>query len=137
MQPIIATASLELLYMDFRSIEITMELDQPPNVVSILVFCNYFTKHIRAYVTLYQTAKTVAKFLWQGYVSIFRAPAKILGDQGAKFECNIIKRLCGLMGISKVRTLTYHAQINGQVGTAHQMLMHMIGKLSRLEGGLG
>ena len=30
MQPIIVTAPLELLHIDFTSIETTMELDQPP-----------------------------------------------------------------------------------------------------------
>ena len=34
MQPIIATTPLELLHIDFMSIEMTMELDQPPNVVN-------------------------------------------------------------------------------------------------------
>ena len=76
--PIIATAPLELLYMDFTSIEMTMELDQPSNVVSILVFCDNFTKHIMAYMTPDQTAKSVAKFLWQGYILIFGALAKLL-----------------------------------------------------------
>ena len=80
MQPIIATARLELLHMDFTSIEMTMELDQPPNVVSALVFCDHFTKQVMAYVTPNQTVKTVALFLWQGYILIFRAPAKLLSD---------------------------------------------------------
>ena len=34
------------------------------------------------------------------------------------------------MGIQKVRTSFYHAQTNGQIEQAHQMLMYMIGKLS-------
>ena len=34
------------------------------------------------YVTPDQMAKTVAKFLWQGYISIFGALAKLLSDQG-------------------------------------------------------
>ena len=38
MQPIIVTAPLELLHVDFTSIETMMELDQPPNVVNLLVF---------------------------------------------------------------------------------------------------
>ena len=67
------------------------------------------------YVTLNQMAYTVAKFLWQGYISIFRAPAKILSDQGTNFVSNIISELCELMGIQKVRTLPYHPQTNGQV----------------------
>ena len=80
-------------------------------------------KHVMAYVTPDQTAKTVAKFLWQGYISIFRAPAKLLSDQGANSESNIIRELCELMGIQKVRILPYHDQTNGQVEGAHQMLM--------------
>ena len=66
MQPIIATAPLELLHVDFTSIGMTLDLDQPPNVVRDVVFCNHFMKHVIAYVTPDQTAKTVAKFLWQG-----------------------------------------------------------------------
>ena len=78
-----------------------------------------------------QTAKTVAKYLWQGYVLIFRALAKLLSDQGANVESNIIRELCEFMGIWKARTSPYHAQSNGQIEWVHQMLMHMIGKLSR------
>ena len=48
LQPIIVTASLELLHIDFTSIEATMELDQPPNMVNLLVICNHFMKHIMA-----------------------------------------------------------------------------------------
>ena len=80
MQPIIATAPLELLHIDFTSIEMTVKLDQPPNVVSDLVFCDHSTKHIMAYVTPNQTVKTVVTFLWQGYISMFRALAKLLTD---------------------------------------------------------
>ena len=44
---------------------------------------------------------------------------------------HIIRELCELMDMQKVRTSPYHAQTNGQVEWAHQMLMHMIGKLGR------
>ena len=47
------------------------------------------------------------------------------------FESNVIKELCELMGIQKVRTSPYHAQTNGQVEWAHQICMHMIRKLSK------
>ena len=67
------------------------------------------------HVTPNQTAKTVAKFLWQGYILIFRAPAKLLSDRRTNFESNIIRELYLLMGIQKVRTSPYHAQTNGQV----------------------
>ena len=38
MWPIIVTTPLELLHVDFTSIETTMDLDQPPNMVNLLVF---------------------------------------------------------------------------------------------------
>ena len=74
-------------------------------------------------------AKTVAKFLWQGYILIFRALAKLLSDWGATFESNIISEQHEFIGIWKVRTLLYHPQTNRQLEWAHQTLMQMIGKL--------
>ena len=76
-------------------------------------------------------ARTVAKFLWQGYISIFGALVKLLIDWGATFESNIISELCELMGIQRVRTSLYHPPTNRQVEQAHQMLMWMIGKLGK------
>ena len=70
LQAILVTSPLELLNVDFNGIETTMELDQPPCIVNVLVFCDHFTIHIMVYMTLDQTAKTVARFLWQGYISI-------------------------------------------------------------------
>ena len=128
---IIVTTPLELLHVDFTSIETTMELDQPPNMVNLLVFYDHFMKHVMAYIIPSPTVKTVAKFLWQGYILIFGALAKLLSDQGANFGSNIIRKLCELMGIRKVMTLPYHAQTIGQWEWAHQMLMCMIGKLSK------
>ena len=90
-----------------------MELDQPSHIVNVLVFCDHFTRHVMVYLTLDHTAKTVARFLWQGYILTFRAPAKLLSDQGANFESNIISKLCEFMGIWKVRTSPYHPQTNG------------------------
>ena len=65
-----------------------------------------------AYVTPDQMARTVAKFLWQGYILIFGAQAKFLSDQRANFESNIISELCELVGIWKARTLPYHPKTN-------------------------
>ena len=97
--------TLELLHVAFTSIKTMMELDQPPNMVSLLVFCEHFMKHMKVYVTPGHTVKTVAKFLWQGYILIFGTPAKLLSDQRTYFESNIINELWELMVIWKVRTL--------------------------------
>ena len=127
LQTILVTSPLELLHVDFTSIEITMDLDQPLHIVYVLVLSDHFTRLIMPCLTPDQTTKTVAKFLWQGYLLIFGALVKLLSDWGANFESNIISKLCELMGIWKA----YHTQTNGQVEQAHQMLMQMIGKLNK------
>ena len=64
--PIVATALLDLLHVDFTSIEATLELNQLPRVVNVLVFQDHFMKHVLVYVTPDQTAKTITKFLYGG-----------------------------------------------------------------------
>ena len=91
--PIVATAPLDLLHVDFTSIETTLELNQLPRVTNVLVFQDHFTKHILAYVTPNQTAKYIAKFLYGGYISIFGAPARLLSDRDGSFTSSIIEEL--------------------------------------------
>ena len=62
--PIVATDPLDLLYVDFTSIEAMLEPNQSPRVANILVFQDHFMKHVLAYVTPNQTAKTITKFLY-------------------------------------------------------------------------
>ena len=122
-------SSLDLLHVDFTSIETTMELNQASRVPNILVFQDHFMKHVLAYVTPDQTAKTIAKFLYGGYISIFRAPARLLSDRGASFTSNVIEELCKILGIKGLWTMSYHPQTNRLVERSHQMIMHMIGNL--------
>ena len=68
--PIVVTAPLDLLHVDFTSIETTLEPNQSPRVANILVFQDHFTKHVLAYVTPDQTVKTIAKFLYGGCTSM-------------------------------------------------------------------
>ena len=49
--PIVATTPLDLLHVDFTSIETTLELNQLPRVANVVVFQDHFTKHVLAYVT--------------------------------------------------------------------------------------
>ena len=100
-----------------------------PRVTNVLVFQDHFTKHILAYVTPNQTAKTIAKFLYGGYISIFGAPARLLSDRGTSFTSSIIQELCKILGIQRLWTMPYHHQTNGLIERSHQMIMHMIEKL--------
>ena len=97
--PIVATTPLDLLHVDFTGIETTLELNQSPRVANVLVSQDLFTKHVLAFVTPNQTAKSVAKFLYGGYISIFGAPASLLSNRGTSFTSSIIEELCKILGI--------------------------------------
>ena len=64
LHPIVATAPLDLLHVDFTSIETTLEPNQSPRVANVLVSQDHFMKHMLTYVTPNQTAKTITKFLY-------------------------------------------------------------------------
>ena len=82
-----------------------------------------------AYVTHNQTAKTVTKFLYQGYILICGDLARVLSDWGANFMSSIIDEMCKLLSVKKLWTMPYHPQTNGLVERSHQTIMQMIGKL--------
>ena len=128
--PIKAFAPLELVHMDFMSIETTMELNQPPSVKNVLVITDHFMRYSMAFVTKDQKAKTVARILYERFIAIFGTPAKLLSDRGANFTSALVEELCSAFGIQKCRTMAYHAQCNGQVERFHQTLFRMIRKLS-------
>ena len=85
-----------------------LEPNQSPRVANVLVFQDQFMKHVLAYVTPDQTAKTIAKFLYWGYISIFGAPARLLSDSGASFMSSMIEEMCKILDIKQLQTMPYH-----------------------------
>ena len=108
---IVATAPLDHLHVDFTSIETTLALNQLPRVANILVFQDHFMKHVLAYVTPDQTVKTIAKFLYGGFISIFGAPTRLLSDRGASFTSSVIEEMCKILGINWLQTIPYPRQM--------------------------
>ena len=127
LHPIVATAPMDLFHVDFTSIEMTLELNRPPKVTNILVFQDHITKHLMAYVTPDQTAKTVTKFLYQGYILIFGAPARLLSDWGANFMSNIKDEMYKLLSMRKLWAMPYHPETKGLVERSHQTLCKLLG----------
>ena len=69
------------------------------------------------------------KCLYEGFISIFGAPEKIMTDQGKGFMSEVATELCTQFGVVKTTTTPYHLQGNGQVEQAYKTLGNMIGKL--------
>ena len=88
-------------------------------------------KHVLAYVIPNQTTKTIAKYLYQGYNSIFGALARLLSDRGANFMSSVIDKMCKILGVKKLQTTSYYPQTNGLVERLHQTIMRMIRKMGK------
>ena len=77
-----------------------------------------------------QMAKMVAKVLYERFIAVFSALAKLLSTQGANFTLVLIEELCAAFRIQKCQTTAYHLQCNRQVEHFHQTLFRMIGKFA-------
>ena len=74
------------------------------------------------------TARAVA----EGMVNIFSRtaiPLQILSDQGTQFLSSLVKDLCKLLGIQRLKTTAYHPQTNGTVERMHSTLEGMLPRL--------
>ena len=92
---------------------------------------HHLTKHIMAYMTPIQTAKTVAKFLDKDTSQLLEHWPSSWVINGPTLKATSSERFVSLWGYGRLGLPTYHAQSNGQVEWAYQTLMHMIGKSSR------
>lgn len=103
---IVTTYPLELLSIDFLTIDVKGEKQ------NMLVVMDHFTKFAQAFPTKDQTAKTVARVLWNDFFLVYGYPSRILSDQGRDFESKLVKEVCTVAGISKCRTTSFHPQSN-------------------------
>ena len=108
-------ALLELMHLDYTSIESTMELNKPPMVKNILMMMDHFMRYTLVVVMKDQTAKTVVKMFYEYFIGAFGTPTKLLSDRGVNFTSALVEELCAAFSIQKCRTAAYHAQCNRQV----------------------
>lgn len=121
------SSPLELLCMDFLSLE-----PDSSGTKDILVITDHFTKFAVAIPTPNQKARTVAKCLWDNFIVHYGFPERLHSDQGPDFESHMIKELCQVVGIHKVRTTPYHPRGN-PVERFNRTLLNMLGTLENQE----
>ena len=129
MEQILCTQPMELVHVDYVSMEVTVATQEKPVVKNVLVIVDHFTRYIQAFVTKNHTAHTTARVLYNNFFSVFEFPQKLMLDQGTEFTGDVIAAMCKLLGIEKIRTTPYHPQTNRSAERVHQTLQRMIGKL--------
>lgn len=68
------------------------------------------------------TADTIAKTIYDGWISRFGCPLRLTTDQGRQFESSLFRALMKKCGITRIRTTAFHPQANGQVERWHRTL---------------
>jgi len=81
----------------------------------ILVATDYFTKWVEIFPMENETAESVAKCFYKGWICVHGPPQSLHTDQGKNFDSVLVKDLCRLMQIHKTRTTPYHPQSDGLV----------------------
>ena len=128
LQPIHVAQPLELVHMDYLSLE-----PSKGNIENVLVITDHFTRYALAYPSKTQTAQATARILWDNFICHYGFPEKFNSDQGRNFESDLIKELCKIAGVKKLHTTPYHPQGNGQCERFNSTLCNMLGTLSEEE----
>ena len=124
LNPIIATRPLELVHIDYLTIEPPANSKSDKDV-SILII----TDHFQAHITSSQKSQVVAKTLWDHFLVHYGFPKKILLDKGQNFESLLISELCELTQTKKLRATPYRPKGNGSCERFNRTLISMLGIL--------
>ena len=125
LESIMSTRPLQLVCIDFWSAE-----DASNRSVDVLVVTDHFTRMAQAFPCKDQSAKQVARVLWDKFFCIFGFPERIHSDQGASFESQLISELLRVSGVRKSHTTPYHPMGNGSVERFNRTLGNMIRALA-------
>ena len=112
MENVDATYPMEWVHMDY----LTIEANEGGKDVHGLVITNHFMWYAQAIVTSSQTANVQLKIYGTSSLPIMDFPEKILTDQRCNFKSDLLKALCEIAQVEKIRTSGYHPQTNGQCG---------------------
>ena len=115
MEPILCTEPLDLVHIDYVSMEVTVGMTEKPVVKNVQVVEDHFTHFTQVYVTNNHTVCTTARILYKEFFSVSGFPRRLMSDEASEFTGQVISELCDLLGITKIRTSPYHLQTNGAV----------------------
>ena len=128
LNPIIATRPLELVHIDYLTIEPPANSKSDKDI-NVLIITDHFTWYAQAHITSSQKAPVVAKTLLDHFFVHYGFPEKILSDQGWNFESLLISELCELTQIKKLRTTPDRSEGNGLCERFNMTLISMLGTL--------
>lgn len=95
----------------------------------VLVVEDYFTKFVHLYAITDQKATTVAECLFQNYILQHGVMETLHTDMGRQFESDVVKHLCGMLGLKKTHTTPYNPKSDGMVERFNRTLIDQLAKM--------
>ena len=92
-----------------------------------LICVDAFTKWAEAFPLRSKEAEPIAKVLVEQVFCRFGSPVSLLSDQGKEVDGSIMKQVCRMLGIDKLRTTPYKPSTN-QVERLHRSINAILGK---------
>ena len=125
LQPIIASHPMELVHMDFLSIE-----PSKGNIENVLVITDHFTRYAQAYASkIHRQHKLLLSCCGKILLDIMAFQRNSYLIRARNFETELISELCKLAQVEKVHTTPYHPMTNGQCERLNSTLCNMLGTL--------
>lgn len=122
LKPILTSAPMEVWAMDIVG---PLPLTASGNRY-ILVATDLFSKWTEAVPLPCQTAVSVARAFIGSVVLRHGTPKSLLTDQGSNFESLLIREMCRLLGVNKIRTSPFHPRTDGQTERANRTIKEWI-----------
>lgn len=89
---------------------------------------DHFSGWPRAFTIKDQSTDTIAKISLKNFIHRHRCPILIISDQGTEYCNAVLHTVVEEIGISRIKTLSYHAQSNGQTERFNKFMNEMIVK---------
>ena len=123
LRPVLAGSPFERWYIDLTG----PHPQSGRGHVYILTCVDGFTKWAEAFPIRNKEAESIAKVLVEQLFCRFGTPLSILSDQGKEVDGRIMREVCRLFGIDKLRTTPYKPSTN-QVERLHRTINAVLGK---------
>ena len=123
LRPVLAGSPYERWYIDLTGPHPKSDRGN----IWILTCMDSFTKWAEAFPIRNKEAETIAKVLVEQLFVRFGPPASLLSDQGKEVDGRIMREVCRMFGIEKLRTTPYKPSTN-QVERFHRSLNSVLAK---------
>ena len=100
-----------------------------PGDVYICTVVDVFSKWLEIFAIRNKEAHTIARVLVEKVFCRMGTPLSILSDRGGEVDGQVIREVCQLLHIDKLRTSSYHPACNAQIVRQHRTLNTILGQV--------